>query len=45
MQPPLDVREGLPIGDIVDHDDAVGTSVVCARDRSEPLLPRSIPYL
>lgn len=45
MEPPLHVGEGLPVRDIVHHDDAVRASVVRAGDRPEPLLTRSIPYL
>lgn len=45
MQPPLNIREGLSISDIIHHDDPVSPSVICASDGPEALLPRSVPYL
>lgn len=33
------------VGNIIDQQNAHSTSVVCRCDRSESLLPRSIPYL
>lgn len=45
MQPPFDIGKGLPIRNIVYHDDAVRASVVCAGNRPEPLLTRRVPYL
>eukprot|EP00303_Exanthemachrysis_gayraliae_P009107 CAMPEP_0206003608 /NCGR_PEP_ID=MMETSP1464-20131121/3468_1 /ASSEMBLY_ACC=CAM_ASM_001124 /TAXON_ID=119497 /ORGANISM="Exanthemachrysis gayraliae, Strain RCC1523" /LENGTH=533 /DNA_ID=CAMNT_0053376987 /DNA_START=147 /DNA_END=1744 /DNA_ORIENTATION=+ len=45
VQPRLDVLEGLRVGHVVHHDDAVGTAVVAARDGAEALLARGVPDL
>jgi hypothetical protein len=45
VQPLLDVGEGVPVGDVVDDDDAVGAAVVGRGDGAEALLPRRVPDL
>ena len=45
LEPLLDVVEGLLVRDVVDHDDAVGASVVRRGDGPEPLLPGCVPDL
>ena len=44
-QPVLDVLEGLPVGDVIDEDDPVGSLVVGGSDGLEPLLASSVPDL
>ena len=45
LDPVLHVVEGLLVGDVVDHDDAVGAPVVGAGDGAEPLLASRVPDL
>ena len=45
IEPYWYTEEALAIGQIEDHDDAVSTLVICIRDRTVALLPRSVPYL
>ena len=45
LEPLLDVVEWFLVCDVVDHDDAVGASVVGRGDGPEPLLPRGVPDL
>lgn len=42
---PFDIGKGLAGGDIVDHNDPVGASVIGRGDGSEPLLTSSVPDL
>lgn len=43
MEPLLDIVEGVLVGDIVDDDDTVGTTVVGGGDGTETLLTGGIP--
>lgn len=43
LQPLLDVVEAVHVGDIVDHTDAVSTSVVRRSNSSESLLASRVP--
>ena len=43
LKPLLDVVEGVHVGHIVDHADAVGTTVVGRGDGTEPFLASSVP--
>jgi hypothetical protein len=43
FKPISDIVEGSLISDIVDDDDAVGSSIVAASDGLEPVLASSIP--
>ena len=45
VSPGIEVGEGAELGDVVDEDAAVGSSVEGVAQRLEPLLPRSIPNL
>ena len=45
LQPLLDVVEGLLVGDVVDHDDAVRAPVVAGGDGTEALLAGRVPDL
>jgi len=45
LEPGLDVVEAFHIGDVVDDDDTVGTTVVAAGDGTESLLTGGIPNL
>ena len=45
IEPYWNAEEALAIGQIEDDDDAVSALVICIRDRTVALLPRSIPYL
>ena len=45
MHPLTYVLESLPIGHIIYYDNAMSSSVVAGRQRSEPLLPRCVPNL
>jgi len=45
LQPLLDVVEGDLVGDIIDNDDTVGSSVVAGGDGTEPLLTGCVPNL
>lgn len=45
VKPKLEVDEGTEVGDVVDQDDAEGTSVVVASNRSILLTACSVPYL
>lgn len=45
LEPLLDVVERLLVGDVVDHDDAVRSSVVAASDGAEALLSGRVPDL
>ena len=45
VQPLLDVVEGLLVGDVVDHNDAVGAAVVAGSDGAEALLSSRVPDL
>jgi hypothetical protein len=41
----LDIPEGLVAGEIVDHDDAMCSLIVCAGDGSETFLTGRVPDL
>lgn len=43
VEPLLDVVERLLVGDVIHHNNAVGSPVVRRRDGAEPLLPRGVP--
>jgi len=43
VEPLLDVVERLPVGDVINNDNAVRAAVVAGGDRAEALLPRSVP--
>merc|ERR1719203_2608376 len=45
LHPMLDIVEGLLVCHVINDDDAVGATVVTARDSPEPLLPGSVPNL
>ena len=45
MHPLTHVLESLSVGHIIYYDNAVSSSIVAGRQRSEPLLPRCIPNL
>ena len=45
VQPLLHVVEGIGVGHIVHHDDAVCSAIVATCDCAEALLSSSVPYL
>ena len=45
LQPVLDVIKRAFLGAIVNENDTHGALIVCLSDRSEALLPRSVPHL
>lgn len=45
VHPVLNRAEALAVGDVVGHDDAVGTLVVAGSDGLEAFLTSSVPYL
>lgn len=44
-KPPMDIVEGLSLGNVVDQKRAYSTSVVSTGDGSVPLLTGRVPYL
>jgi hypothetical protein len=45
MQPLLHIVEGLIVGDVVNNDDTVGTTVIGRRDGTETFLSSGVPNL
>lgn len=44
-EPVVDVQKGSSSGHVEDEDEAIGVSVVVARDPAVSLLPRRVPQL